>query len=533
MTRWRVPLLGCALLGTQAVAMTDAQLAERLRQRFEGDRTGACVLAAVVDGERIARARFCARDAQPPADDAAFEIGSIAKTMAAFLVADLVEQRGWTLDDPIARHLPGGAPLREFEAQPIRVRHLLTHTSGLPPLPPGLAPRDPRNPYADLDEAALLQALARTRLAAAPGALAQYSNFGMLVLSLAVARAHGGDLEAALRSRLFQPLGMAGASLRPDGVQGHAPGGQPVPAWTSAPALAGAGLVRASLDDMLKYLQAQLGTTPTPLAARMQRTQQPLAAGFGMAWSLPVVQGRSLVLHEGGTGGFSALLAFDPAARKGVVMLADTALADLGGLGDAALPLIVDLPLAGARRALAIPPRLLQALPGRYAVQGTPLVLELRTEGGLLVAQASGQPALPLAYDSRGDLSPPGAEYLLRPLRDHGRVDRLQLRQGGGVLEAVRMGEEIRPRAHKPEWQAFAGEYVLAPGFSIRVFEQDGRLQVQGTGQRAIAAEQTGPDRIEIQAVGAVIDFQREASGDVLGVTLRQGGQVLRGAKRR
>lgn len=529
----------CLFFNAHAAALTDAQLAERLKQRFEGDRTGACVLAAVVEGERVARARFCARDATPPSDVAAFEIGSVAKTMTAFLVADLVEHRGWTLDDPIARHLPEGTRVPRHDGQEILVRHLVSHTAGLPPLPPGMVPKDVRNPYAGLTEAALLQALADTRLESAPGSKASYSNFGMMLLSLAVARAYGNDLEAAFRTRLFEPLGMREAAIRPrDGVvwpQGHTPDGQPVPAWTIAANLAGVGMVRASLDDMVKYLQAQMGTVSTPLVGRIARTQQPVAAGFGMNWMLPAVQGRSLVLHEGGTGGFSSLVAFDPAARKGVVMLADTALADLGGLGDAALPLLVSLPMGTPRRALPTPPDLLEALPGEYELPAVNLRLRLWVEGGQLKAQAQGQAAHTLGYDSRGDLYPLAASYLLRPVRSEGRpgqVNRLLLRQGGGVIEAVRTGADTRPSARNPAWQPFAGEYALTPQFAIRVFEEAGQLKVQGTGQPAIAAEQTGPDRIEIRPVGAVIEFQRNGAGEVVRATLKQGGQTLSGAKR-
>ena len=433
-----------ALSSAPALALDDDRVAGRLKQRFDGDRSGACVLAAMVDGERVARGRFCARSATAPSDNAAFEIGSLAKTMTAFLVADLIEHHGWALDDPIARHLPEGTRVPAFDGQQIRVRHLVTHTSGLPPLPPGMAPKDPADPYADVTAAMLLQALGSVRLQRAPGAQPAYSNFGMMVLSLAVARAYGTDIETALRTRLLEPLDMRDASVGPRSgvtwVQGHAPGGEVTPPWTIAPELAGVGIVRASLDVLVKYLQAQMGLTPTPLAARIERTQQPVAAGFGINWALATVRGRSLVLHEGGTAGFSSVLVFDKAARKGVVMLADTALADLGGLGDAALPLLLDLPMAAPRRALPTPEALLATMPGDYEITAVNLRLRLWAEDGRLNAQAAGQAAYALGYDSRGDFYPTGAPfpYLLRPQPEEGgRVDRLLLRQGGGAVEAV------------------------------------------------------------------------------------------------
>ncbi|MCH8857920.1 MAG: serine hydrolase, partial [Proteobacteria bacterium] len=109
-------------------------LSRRLAARFEGDRTGACVAAAVIDRDQVLRAQACAgtRSDGPPGENAAFEIGSITKTMTAYLVADLIEQGRWSLDDPIARHLPAGTVLPRQGDRQILVRDLLTHTAGLP-----------------------------------------------------------------------------------------------------------------------------------------------------------------------------------------------------------------------------------------------------------------------------------------------------------------------------------------------------------------------------------------------------------------
>ena len=102
----------CATLGllSQALAQTDAALTARLKARFEGDRTGACAVAAIVEPAGVRRALACAssrKDGGPTLADA-FEIGSISKTMTAFLVADLIAAGTWTLDDPIEKHLPPG-----------------------------------------------------------------------------------------------------------------------------------------------------------------------------------------------------------------------------------------------------------------------------------------------------------------------------------------------------------------------------------------------------------------------------------------
>jgi serine-type D-Ala-D-Ala carboxypeptidase/endopeptidase len=172
----------CAMLGllTQALAQTEAALTTRLKARFEGDRTGACAVAAIVEPAGVQRALACAsprKDGGPTLDDA-FEIGSISKTMTAFLVADLIAAGTWTLDDPIEKHLPPGTRVPSQGDRKILVRDLLTHSSGLPRLQRNLIPGNASDPYADMTEKDLLRGLATARLQGTIGGQADYSNLG-------------------------------------------------------------------------------------------------------------------------------------------------------------------------------------------------------------------------------------------------------------------------------------------------------------------------------------------------------------------
>ena len=524
-----------------AAAMPDSNAAvERLlAARFDGDRSGACVQAAVISEGKVWRATRCAgtRKDGAPAAGAAFEIGSVTKTMTAALVAGLVDSGRWSLDDAIARHLPEGTALPRQGERQILVRDLLTHASGLPALPPGMAPSNPADPYAALTEAQLLASLAKVQLTRPIGSQAEYSNFGMMVLSMAVARSLGGDLEAALREQLFGPLGMETAYVvKPTSAKpapGHLPDGTPAAAWTIATNLAGVGMVKATLADMVGYARGQLGDGPPAMVTRLRRTQQPLAHGFGMNWMLRTLQGRELVMHEGGTGGFSSLLVLEPAAKRAVVLLADTALTDLGGLSDLGLALLgMDQPLQ-PRRAVDAPPALRQALAGEYELAG--MRLKIWEADGRLMAQASGQGAFELRHDSRGDFYPLGFSALLSPQPAAGDkpVERFAWHQMGGTMEGRRVGLVDAPLTiTNPAWRDWAGEFQLAPQFSLKVFEREGKLMVQGSGQGAIAAEVVGADRIEMKAVGAVVEFERDADKRVIAAVLLQGGQRVRGAKK-
>lgn len=556
--------LALALAPGLAPAMTDAQLASIARQRIDGDRTGACLALAVVDGQQVSRAYACADAARPVSinADSAFEIGSVSKTMTSALLAQLIEEGRAALDDPLAAYLPDGTRVPAFEGKPIRLRHLVTHTSGLPALPPGVPVADPANPYAAMQPDDLLRALERSTLERAPGSGFEYSNFASMLLSHAVATRAGMDLETLLDQRLFAPLQMDGAYInqRPEGVTaatGHTPNGQPTPAWTFHTDLAGVGGVRATLGDMVHYVQGQLGLREAPVVQALARTQQPVAtdasAPIAMNWMLAPLDGRTVHAHEGGTGGFSSFVGFDRERGRGVVVLSDTALTSVGGLGDIGLHLLDETaPLGKPREAAQAPDALLDALAGQYELQGG-MRMELRREGDALVLQAAGQPAFEMAYDSAGDFFPLQFDALLRPVPSADGTTAFVWMQGGGAVPARRVDAKAgdagdvdagtaapaatskpAPAAELPAeaLQAYAGEYPLMPGFALTVRARDGQLFAQAAGQGEFALVPAGKDVFTAAAFGIEIRFQRGADGTVSGLELLQGGQTLRGERR-
>src|SRR5262245_50611281 len=123
-----------------AYAMSNNDLRAALAQRFEGDRTGACVAAAVVDKRAVASAYVCAdvKSQRPYDEHTAFEIGSVTKTMTAGLLAEFIARGEVALNDPVAKLLPAGTSVASFNGRQITIGEIITHTSGLPSIPPQL-----------------------------------------------------------------------------------------------------------------------------------------------------------------------------------------------------------------------------------------------------------------------------------------------------------------------------------------------------------------------------------------------------------
>ncbi|MGV8940895.1 MAG: serine hydrolase [Lysobacter sp.] len=434
------------------LAMDDAALAAIAAQRLHGDRTGACFATAVIEADSVSRAFTCADPAQDGriGPDSAFEIGSVSKTMTAALLADLIGQGKASLDEPLSSWLADGSTVPTYRGQPILLRHLVTHTSGLPRLPPGVAMVDPADPYAAMTVDDLLQALARVELASAPGAVFEYSNFASMLLSHAVARRAGQDYETLLKERIFTPLGMEGAYINQpvDGVRaadGHLPDGTITPGWTFQTDLAGVGGVRATLNDMVHYVQAQLRQRPSSMDAAFELTQRKIPHGgqtTGMNWLLAPLNGRTIHAHEGGTGGFSSFVGFDKKRQRGVVVLSDTSLTELGGLGSLALHLLdASVPLGTPLKPvqeIAVPVEELRAYAGEYPLMPK-FALVIREQDGKLLAQATGQGAFELTAVAADVFAAPAYGIEIRFQRnDAGEVVALDLHQAGRVQHGER-----------------------------------------------------------------------------------------------
>lgn len=541
----------CPVLWTQpAAAGGDASLADTVRQAVESDRSGACLAVAIidkgVDDVDIEQAFVCADagDESRIGPSAAFEIGSVTKTMTTTLLAALIDAGEASLDDPLADFLPDGARVPEWQGQPILLRHVLTHSSGLPPLPPGVDPANPMDPYADMKPQEVIEALGRVELDGPPGERPGYSNFAFMLLSQGLENRTGKEFETLLNQDLFAPLGMENAYItrRPEEVEaaaGHWPGGQAVPAWNFPSGMAGVGGVRATLSDMVAWVQAQIDPDTDTLTGRAialthenVEVAEPLAEGMG--WFIRGEGKDRTLLHEGGTGGFSSLVAFQPASKRGVVVLADTALTDSGGLGGLGMHLLDgSVPLPEPARPAEADEALLDALAGNYRLSGG-LTMELTHENGDLYIQAAGQPRFRMGHDSRGDFYPLQFSALLRPVE---RADGRWLftwHQGGGVQQARRVDSDKAPEPAKLDEDTLAdyeGVYSLAPQFDLSVKASSGRLEARATGQGWFELEATGEDVFEAPAWDIVIRFRRDGQGRVTALALHQAGHETIGEK--
>jgi CubicO group peptidase (beta-lactamase class C family) len=303
------------------------------RPSLESRKHGGFVVGILLDGRSACFGYGKTSDAaaDPPGGDTVFEIGSITKAFTGILLAGMANEKLVALEDPVGKHLPEGTSVPSRGGKEITLLHLATHTSGLPRMPGNFRPKDPLNPYADYDAKQLFEFLAAARLARDPGEAYEYSNLGSALLGHALVRRSGkASYEALVTEKICRPLGMNDTvvTLSEDQKRRlappHRPDGKAVKNW-DLPAFAGAGALRSTAGDMLRFLAANLGGAPRDLAEAVTTSHAPRTPKTGLGWHFtPRSGGAWSVWHNGGTGGYASFCGFVKEKRAAVVVLSNT-----------------------------------------------------------------------------------------------------------------------------------------------------------------------------------------------------------------
>ena len=526
------------IFGTVAICMSlsahagaiPARVAQAAHDRTAAGEYPTLVIAAVDHGNAEVAAYGKLDNGSAPDASTVFEIGSITKTFTATLLAEAVQSGKVMLDEPVAKLLPDFT-IPSRDGKEITLADIATQHSGLPRMPDNFAPADPNNPYADYDTTRLKAFLAGYTLPRDPGAQYEYSNLAFGLLGYALASSAHTDYGTLVREKIFDPLGMSEsgtaftAQMRAHLAPGHDALGKPVANWDMG-ALAGAGAIRSTGNDMLRYLKANMGINKTPLNAAMTLAHAPRLDSLphmriGLAW---MTTDKGIVWHNGMTGGYASFIGFTADGTRGVVVLTN-AMISVDDLGFAALD--DSAPLAPAVKSIALDDADLAQYEGSYKLADN-FILRVFRDGHQLYAQATGQGPFPIFASAPNEFFAHVGGIAITFTRDaKGAVSGLVLHQGGD-RSAPRLPDQPQVTLDTAVLRDYVGNYTLAPGAVFAVTLNDGQLLVQLTGQGALPVYASAKDKLFYKAVDAQIDFERDGSGRIVALTLHQNGKDLR-----
>lgn len=434
---------------------SDPEIEVILRERIDTAKQGVGIVVGLVDekGARIIRYGKLRRGSDRTVDgDTVFEIGSVTKVFTALLLADTVERGEIKLDDPISKYLPPAVKVPTRNGRQITLLDLATHTSGLPRMPDNFAPSDANNPYADYTVEQMYAFLSGYTLPRDIGATYEYSNLGAGLLGHVLARKAGTNYEFLAVQRICRPLGMTNTqSVLPPGLRkrlatGHNEKCEPAANW-DIPTLAGAGALRSTANDLLKFVAANLGLVKSDLCPAMQLTQAPRhAAGspdmqIGLCWHILNKFGTEAIWHNGGTGGYHSFIGFDKKKRRGVVVLANSAnsIDDIGFHLLEPKHSLAHFEPAKERVAINLKSEILDRYVGRYELAPS-VFFNLRRDGGKLMAQLTGQEYYEIFPESEAEFFYNVVNAQITFVKDNqGRVIALILHQNGQNSKATKI----------------------------------------------------------------------------------------------
>ena len=266
-----------------------------------------------------------------------FQSGSVGKQFTAVAVMLQVEDGKLALEDSVTKYLPG-APA---SWRPITVRHLLTHTSGIPDYTESLEEHGSQgiNFRRDYSEEELTRAAFTLPLEFAPGSRWKYSNTGYLLLGVIIHKVSGRFYGDVLAERVFTPLGMKTARIisEADIVPNRAAGYRLVNGelknqeWV-APSLntTADGALYLSTLDLLAWARGlrseailkspSWSAIYTPVRLKSGKTYP-----YGFGWFLEESQGKPWYRHSGSWQGFKTYVSRYLADDLAIVVLANLA----------------------------------------------------------------------------------------------------------------------------------------------------------------------------------------------------------------
>jgi CubicO group peptidase (beta-lactamase class C family) len=296
---------------------------------------------AVIDGSQIDYYNYGETKKENkilPDKNTLYEIGSITKTFTAAALLYWLNQNSIDINTAIKSYLPQNLSANlGLNGVDITFKHLLNHTSGMP-----LFPND-RPPASDLvtdyDSTKLYNYISSHPLLRTPGTPPTtvqeagdfYSSMAYGLAGIILERQTKQPLQNIFQNFIFQPLQMTSTTLNEiENITNRAyPHNDSGPiTYSFLSAFAGGGALRSNLNDLVKYVQAQINATnDNSLGQAMLQSQNPTIQIYNMdyyslGWAFfYTLDKKELIYHAGRTGGFSSFITFDKNSQKATAIL--------------------------------------------------------------------------------------------------------------------------------------------------------------------------------------------------------------------
>jgi beta-lactamase class C len=284
-----------------------------------------------------------------------FRIGSVSKGFASVLTGILVDENRLLWDDPVIKYLPDFKLKTEQQTQGLTLRHLLSHTTGLP----YHAFTDRVDVGANFDT--LVYHLRDLPLFGKPGQRYSYQNVGFSLIGEVIRSATGKTYAENLKEKIFTPLHMQDASVSFEAItqnknvaraHRHYKGWKPMAISNTYYNVAPAGGINASISDMACWLRSITGGSPQLLKPETRdevfrpevsatsrnrnfwRWKPVRSSYYALGWRVLNFSDDTLVYHGGFVNGYRCEVAINRKDKTAICVMVNSS----GPLPDLSIP---------------------------------------------------------------------------------------------------------------------------------------------------------------------------------------------------
>ena len=504
----------------------------------------------------------------PNQPDTKFRLGSITKQFTATLILQLVEQGKVKLDGKLTDYLPD---YRKDTGDKVTIHNLLSHTSGIPSYTslPGFMTNVSRNPY-PVDD--FIKKYASGDLEFEPGTKFVYDNSGYFLLGAIIEKVTGKPYEQVLRENIFDPLGMKNTGYDHWGtiLERRATGYTRTPrGYGNAPYLDmsipyAAGSLYSTVEDLYLWDQALYGEKVLSAKSKELMFKPNLENyGYGFVMRKVSLQPGKLevpvIQHNGGINGFSTVIVRMVADKRLIVLLDNAEQGEyLDRITSALMSVLYDQPYETAKRSLAerliktiVEKDVASAIKDYRELKAGPTgseydfaeselnrlgyqLLQMRKVAEAIEIFKLNVEAYPQGFNTYDSL---GEAYVVHgdkelAIANYKKSLELNPKNANATAKLASLTTERKEVTLDPKtYDAYAGDYELAPGFIITVTNENGRLIAQATGQGKFELFPTSETEFFLKVVDAQVTFVKDEQGKVTQLILNQNGRKTPGKK--
>ncbi|MDZ4711060.1 MAG: serine hydrolase [bacterium] len=483
--------------------------------------------------------------------DNVFAIGSMTKQFTAVAVLMLVQDGKLNLTDDVKKYLPD----YNTHGKTITLKHLLTHTSGIPSYTEMKSFVDLIKKEASPEE--IINMFKDTALLFDPGTNWSYSNAGYMLAAYIVERVSGMEFNNFLIEKIFKPLEMKNTyigsftKIIPKRARGYDPSGTDHVQNTDYYSWSwpyGAGNILSTTGDLLKWDEALYSDKLVKkdlldIAFKNFKFNDGRSVNYGYGWAINDFDNHTVIFHGGAIGGYLSEAVRIPDEHiyiAGLTNTTKTSPADI--INSIALKMIgYDIKMPDK---IQIDETVLEDYKGVFEanMSGLRVVTNMGSEkeyryvttedGNLYSTRSGGSKRLLIPVGKDKFYTKDGTTVCTFVRNSDNKVIAINLSSYPlqyGPVEISQKTDLTLPdlkenvTVDEAILKSYEGTYQLQPGFDLVVYIKDGKFYTEPTGQAPVILHPQSDTHFFIKEVDAQVDFNKDSSGKVISLTLTQG----------